>query len=120
MLHWYWLIKSWKTAEQPKVESRSYGFVAWGGPKFSEVTPRSIRAKLFWLGLVEMTPVMIAGGAGFSFEAVVPYGATLTVGLAFSVLMCWLLRHQTPPTVIHSVPNSDRHSGGSDAERAAS
>jgi hypothetical protein len=53
---------------------------------------------------------MLPLGGGFGFgtylEPSVPYAGTAAIGLALSVLLCWLLRHQTPPTVIHAVPNA--------------
>jgi hypothetical protein len=61
---------------------------------------------LFILGAIEMLP--LGGGLGFGtyFEPSVPYAGTAAIGLALSVLLCWLLRHQTPPTVIHAVPST--------------
>ena len=53
---------------------------------------------------------MLPLGGGFGFgtylEPSIPYAGTAAIGLALSILLCWLLRHQTPPTVIHAVPST--------------
>jgi len=61
---------------------------------------------LFILGAIEMLPLGGGLGFGFYFEPSVPYPGTAAIGLALSLLLCWLLRHQTPPTVIHAVPST--------------
>ncbi len=60
---------------------------------------------MFVLGAIEVLP--LGGGLGFGtyLEPSVPYPGTAAIGLALSILLCWLLRHQTPPTAIHAVPS---------------
>jgi len=73
---------------------------------------------LFVLGAIEMLP--LGGGLGFGsyFEPGVPYAGTAAIGLALSVLFCWLLRHQTPPTVIHAVPRTAENGEDGDDPKA--
>jgi peroxiredoxin len=106
MRHWYLLAKG-LTRPSPRIRSRANSdFVAWGGPNWSEVTPRRVRARLFALGAVEILPLLSGVGFGRYLEPDIPYAGTAAIGLVLSVLLCWLLRHQTPPTVIHAVSHT--------------
>lgn len=111
MRHWYLLAKELKRSAPRERSGTSLGFVAGGGPDWTEVTPRSVRTRLFILGAVEMTPVGGALGFGSYIEPSVPYAGTAIGGLVLSILLCWFLRGQTPPTVIHAV-------SGNSAEKA--
>ena len=118
MRHWYLLAKD-LTRPAPRAGSGARpGFVDWGGPRWSDVTPRGIRARLFFLGAIEILP--LGGGLGFGtyFESTVPYAGTAAIGLALSLLLCWLLRHQTPPTVIHAVPSTAANGEDGDDPKA--
>jgi len=83
----------------------SFGFVFDGGPTWSEVTTRRVRIRLWLLGAIETLPLVGGIGFGYYFDPMIPYSATTAMGVALSILFCWLLRHQTPPTVIHAVLN---------------
>ena len=106
MRHWYLLAKDLTRPAPRAASGATPGFVAGGGPRWSDLTPRSIRVRLFVLGAIEVLP--LGGGLGFGtyLEPSVPYPGTAAIGLALSILLCWLLRHQTPPTVIHAVPGT--------------
>ena len=118
MRHWYLLAKD-LTRPAPRAGSGATpGFVDGGGPRWSDVTPRSIRVRLFILGAIEVLPLGGGLGLGIYFEPSVPYAGTAAIGLALSLLLCWLLRHQTPPTVIHAVPSTAANGEDGDDPKA--
>jgi len=63
-----------------------------------------LREKLFWLGLIEATPLF--AGAIFSvFTDSEPQAVVAAlVALVFTALVCWLLRNHVPPTRIELAP----------------
>ena len=111
MRHWYLLAKELKRPAAPSGSGATLEFVAGGGPDWSEVTPRNVRTRLFVLGALEMLPLGGAIGLGSYFEPAVPYAGSAIGGAGLSILLCWLLRHQTPPTVIHAVPDLAKEIG---------
>ena len=106
MYHWYLLCKDLTRPASPAGSDIQPGFVVGGGPRWSDFTPHRVRLRLFILGAVEALPLGGGIGLGSYFEPAIPYSATAAVGLALSVLLCWLLRSQTPETVIHVVQDS--------------
>ncbi len=118
MRHWYLLAKD-LTRPAPRAGSGAApAFVDGGGPRWSDVTPRSIRVRLFVLGAIEVLPLGGGLGLGFYFAPSVPYAGIAAIGLALSLLLCWLLRHQTPPTAIHAVPSTAANGEDGDDPKA--
>ena len=71
---------------------------------------------MFWLGLVEATP-LFAGGALSIFSETVAGSTGWAVGaILITVIICWCLRHQTPDTRIE-LTSMQRHEN--DVEREA-
>lgn len=119
MRHWYLLAKELTRPARPIRSRASSRFVAWGGPNWSEVTPRRFRTRLFVLGVIEMLPLLSGVGFGSYLEPAIPSAGTAAAGLVLSVFLCWLLRHQTPPTVIHAVPHASAQTSDSHDTNAA-
>jgi hypothetical protein len=112
MRHWYLLAKELRRP----ISRVASSFVDGGGPNLLQVTPPGVRLRLFVLGAVEVLPLGGCLGFGSYLEPMVPYLGTAATGVVLSVLLCWLLRHQTPLTVIHAVPSTaanaaTRHDG---------
>ena len=59
------------------------------------------RRRMFWLGMIESTPLFGTSLIGAGLDTGVSSGAWIVMGWVMSVVCCWLLRHWTPPTVIH-------------------
>jgi hypothetical protein len=111
MRHWYLLAKELVRPNGPDV---SASFVAGGGPDSYEVTDGGVKRRLFLLGVIEFLPMAGSIGLGICFAPTFPVPAAVAIGLALSVLTCWLLRHQTPPTVIHAAPGGIASTGEAD------
>ena len=61
-------------------------------------------ATFFGLGLRELKPRIDKHFGQHDFDPVT-YSATAVAGLTLSVLLCSLLRYDTPATVIHAAPS---------------
>lgn len=68
------------------------------------ISPWHVR--FFLLGAIEILPLGGFDGLGDFCQPTIPYAGAVAVGLALSISLCRLLRHQTLPTVIHAVPNA--------------
>jgi len=103
MRHWY-LIARESVAPRPGAavsDSSSLAFVEGGGPSPAEGLSPADRRRMFWLGLVESTPLFGTSLIGVSLDTGVSSGEWVAMGCVMTVICCWLLRHRTPATVIH-------------------
>jgi hypothetical protein len=51
--------------------------------------------------MIESTPLFGTSLIGADLDTGISPGAWIAMGCVMSVIFCWLLRHRTPPTVIH-------------------
>lgn len=56
---------------------------------------------MFWLGMFEAMPLFGMPLIGMSLDRDAFPGEWIGLGCGMSLICCWLLRHRTPPTVIH-------------------
>jgi hypothetical protein len=68
-----------------------------------------------WLGFVEVAPLAASLVIGLTLKQGQSPVLWMTGGLLLSVLTCWLLRHQTPPTVIHFLNGASDPEGSGQA-----
>ena len=99
MYHWYLLAD--KVAHSPhRVCSGSAGTDDdWDKTGH----PRSNSVRMLAQGAVEAIPLAGSAGLGFWFDTDQIYFGFLAAGLTLSLVLCWLLRHRVPPTIIHAV-----------------
>ena len=111
MLHWYRLMRA--TREESSRPTAPSQLIASGPlpPKGTSVadmpeqrltgslTPEQ-REKLFWLGLIEATP-LFAGGVFSAYTDSKLYAVIAAlVAIVLTALVCWVLRDQVPLTRI--------------------
>src|SRR5689334_2236679 len=91
------------------------GFVAGGGPSRGPGFSASDQRRIFWLGLVEATPLVGAFTAGSWIESI-PLWVWGCLGAVLCLATCWKLRHQTPWPVIHVSPQQHSEDHGTQAD----
>ena|SRR5881275_1451343 len=99
MLHWYHLARA-TLADRPRSSAAcSPLFPDDRASPSASLSPEQ-RKKLFWLGLAEAAP--LACGAVFSIYTHSAARSILAavIAMLLTALICWLLRHQIPPTRI--------------------
>lgn len=84
----------------------SSSFIHGGGPSWHEVPAPQVQLRMLILGAIEALPIFAGAGFASYFESTIPHVGSVTAGVVLSVLLCWLLRNRTPPTVIHGVPKT--------------
>lgn len=110
MRHWYLLARSAVTRPRPASDAPA-AFVAWGGPPAARGLTAKDRWKMFGLGVAEITPLGGSYALGGWGNSAIPLWGWITMGVALSLAVCWLLRRQTPPTVIHAVSAPPERNG---------
>ena len=115
MRHWYLLAESSLGAHRHQCASDS-AIVAHHGPHPCESLSSTQRAKMFWLGLVESTPLFTGGMFAAYSDSVASSSGWATGAIISTIILCWCLRHQTPDTRIELTSTRDR---GRDAEEEA-
>jgi len=63
-----------------------------------------LREKLFWLGLIEATPLFAGAIFGIFTDSEPQAVVAALVALVLTALVCWLLRNHVPPTRIELAP----------------
>ncbi len=112
MLHWYWLAKdliNQERSDRSHGDARACGFSAFHGPKETSGISWEIQKRFLLLGAIEAVPLFSGCGFGTFLEPYVPYWESATGGLALTALLCWFLRHHTPPTIIHAVLQREKN-----------
>ena len=103
MRHWYHLARE-SVAPRPSAavtHGSNLAFVAGGGPPSGGGLSPADRRRMFWLGMLESTPLFGTSLIGAGLDTGITPGGWIAIGCVMSVAFCWLLRHRTPPTMIH-------------------
>ena len=103
MRHWYLLARE-SFAPRPGAvvtDGSRLAFMAGGGPSPVHALSPADRRRIFWIGMVESTPLFGTSLIGASVDTGIVPGVWIVSGCILSAVCCWLLRHRTPPTVIH-------------------
>lgn len=118
MLHWYILARTVFRDFTKPVDQRAEhpGFVEAGGPPPLTGCSATDRRRLFWLGVAETVPLVLAVWGGTVLSPDTPRWAWFALGTALMLAVSWCLRHHTPKTVIH-IATLDRPSDEQDGAR---
>ena len=96
MYHWYKLIRNfWDNT------GNSTGLVDGGGPPTGYDGADAIGTKMFLLGAIETAPLFGIPGIGMYIDSKSTFSIWMVAGLVVSIILCYLLRNQTPELPIH-------------------
>ena len=101
MYHWFLLLRLPRVASAEGHRGAALKFFDHGNELTASLSSAE-RHKLLWLGAVEFIP-LVFGSIGASYvEPGAVRGSVIAAGFVLCGVICWLLRHQTPPTRIYS------------------
>ena len=93
MYHWYRLIRSFHLHVDHLMQE-------FGKDDCMYHVSTSIRKKWFWLGLIEVLPI-IAGLIISGFYSVFFHYDFLAIGIVLSLIIAWMLKGKSPEPPIH-------------------
>jgi hypothetical protein len=99
MLHWYRLAQLTRDERSRPSGAHSH-LVAGRGSSPTGSLSRQQKEKLFWLGLIEATPLFAGGMFSVYTDSKLYAVIAALVAMLLTALVCWLLRHQVPLTRI--------------------
>jgi hypothetical protein len=99
MLHWYRLAEETLQSRTSRRAADS-GLIAHGRSSPTASLSPQDRRKLFWLGLIEATPLFAGGVFTIYTDSSMHAMIAALIAIVLTSIVCWSLRHQTPLTGI--------------------